>query len=119
MVSLCKSGMLTMRIHPHKVVQIHLFGGSGWEPNVCIRIIPILLDRTHHLIIEPSGFIERCNDRNDPRVASKLGGEGFDDSVHTSDSTTLRVPFGVINPTTRVVETVLASGSSVKVNYDL
>jgi hypothetical protein len=108
-----------VRIHPAEIGLVYLLGGSRWEPNVSIRIEPILLDGTHHLIIEPSGLIERSDDRNDRWVARKLGSEGLDDSVRTSDSVTLRVPSWERNPMTRVVETVLAPRCSVQVDDDL
>ena len=90
-----------------------------WEPDVSVRITPVLLDRTNHLIVEPSGLIERGNDRNDRRVVRELGSEGLDDSVRTSDSTTLRMPSRVTNPVTRVVETVLTPRGSMQVDDDL
>jgi len=89
------------------------------EPNGSIRVIPVLLDRRHHLIIEPSGLIERSNDRDDRWVVGELGSEGLDDSVRTSDSVIFGMPCWVINPMTRVVETILASRGSVQVDDDL
>ena len=101
------------------MVSIYLPGGPVWEPNVSVRITPVLRDRTHHLVVEPSGPIERSNDRDNRGVVRKLGSEGFDDGVRTSNSTTLRMPPWVTNPMTRVVETVLASRGSVQVDDDL
>jgi len=111
--------MLITHIHLPRIILIHLLGGSSWEPNVSIRVIPVLLDRRHHLIVEPSGLVERSNDRNDRRVVGELGSDGLDDSVRTSDSVLLRMPFWEINPMTRVVETILTSRCSVQVDDEL
>ena len=111
--------MSITRIHPPGIVPAYLLGGSSWEPNASIRVIPVLLDRRHHLIVEPSGLVERSNDGNDRRVAGELGSEGLDDSVRTSNSVILRMPSWVINSMTRIVETILAPGGSMQVDNDL
>ena len=111
--------MLIKRINPPGILPAYLLRGSRWEPNASIRVIPVLLDRRHHLIVEPSGLIERSNDRNDRRVVGELGSEGLDDSVRTSDGVILRMPSRVINSMTRVVETILASRGPVQVDDDL
>ena len=108
--------MSITRIHPLGIALAYLLRGPSWEPNASIRIEPVLLDRRHHLIVVPSGLVERSNDGNDRRVVGKLGSEGLDDSVRTSDSILLRMPSWEINPMTRVVETILASGGSVQVD---
>ena len=107
------------RIHPCKICLTHLLGGTVREPNVSKRIVPVLLDRPHHLIVEPSGLIEWRDDRNNRRVARKPISEGLDDSVRASDSAALGMPCRVIEPLARVVETVLAPWSAVKVDNDL
>jgi len=119
MVLLCMSEVLAKRIYPPRVVRIYLFGCSIWEPDVSIRIVPVLLNRTHHLVVEPGRFIERGNDRNDRGIARELGSEGLDDFISASDGPTLGMPSWEINPVARVVETVLASGSAVEVHDDL
>ena len=94
-------------------------GGPIWVPNVSKRIVPILLDRSHHFIVEPSGLIERRNDRNHRRVTRKLGRERLDDSVRAGDGAALGMPSRVIEPLPRVVKTVLASRGAVQVDDDL
>ena len=108
--------MSITRIHPLGIAPAYLLRGPSWEPNASIRIEPVLLDRRHHLIVVPSGLIERRNDRNDRRVVSEPGSEGLDDSVRTSNSVLLRMPSWEINPMTRVVETILTPRRSVQVN---
>jgi len=118
-VSLYGSEALATRIHPPGTIWFYLVRAPVWEPNVLVRIGPVLLDRRHDLVVEPGGFVERSDDRNNVGVVGELLREGLDDSVCTIDSASLRVPGRVTNPMTRVVETVLTSGGAVKVNDDL
>ena len=111
--------MSITRIHPLGIALAYLLRGPSWEPNASIRIEPVLLDRRHHLIVVPSGLVERSNDGNDRRVAGELGSEGLNDSVRTSNSVILRMPSWVINSMTRIVETILAPGGSMQVDNDL
>jgi len=110
--------MSITRIHPRGTVLIYLLGGSVYKPNISIRVKPELFDRRHHLIVVPSGIIERSNDRNVRQVTPELGSEDPDDSVRTSDSVILRMPSWEISPMTRVVETILTSRGSVQVDDD-
>ena len=60
------------RIHTPETGLIYLLGGSVWEPDASKRVVPVLLDRTHHLVVEPCRLIQRSDDRDYGWVASIL-----------------------------------------------
>lgn len=119
MVSLYNSESLVTRIHQLKIGWTRLLGASVWIPNASKRIVPVLLDRSHHLVVETSGFVEGSNYGNHGRVTRKLAGQCLDDGVRASNSTTLRVPCRVIDSMAGVVETILASWGTVQIDDDL
>lgn len=98
---------------------VALLGASVWIPNVSKRIVPVLLDRSHHLVVKTSGFVEGSNYWYHGRVTCKLASQSLDDGVRTSNGTTLRVPRRIIDSMAGVVETVLASWGAMQIDDDL